>query len=64
MRILHLLFTGLLVFLLPLPGFSKDITNPISCARNRGVCIPFSCTKTWKQIGTCGPSRIKCCRKK
>uniref|UniRef100_A0A8C8YPH5 Beta/alpha-defensin C-terminal domain-containing protein n=1 Tax=Prolemur simus TaxID=1328070 RepID=A0A8C8YPH5_PROSS len=64
MRVLHLLFMVLLVCLLPLPGFSKDITNPVSCFRNKGACVPFACAARQRQVGTCGLHGLRCCRKK
>nr|CAJ01799.1 beta defensin 2 [Equus caballus] len=64
MKILHFLLAFLVVFLLPVPGFTAGIGNPISCARNRGVCIPIGCLPGMKQIGTCGLPGTKCCRKK
>uniref|UniRef100_A0A8C4N6R1 Beta/alpha-defensin C-terminal domain-containing protein n=1 Tax=Equus asinus TaxID=9793 RepID=A0A8C4N6R1_EQUAS len=51
------------VLVLETRGFTAGIGNPISCARNRGVCIPIGCLPGMKQIGTCGLPGTKCCRK-
>ncbi|XP_005373892.1 PREDICTED: beta-defensin 8-like [Chinchilla lanigera] len=61
MRILHFLFSILLVFLLTLPDFSKAVNNPVSCYKNGGSCT-FKCGTHQKYIGTCGFPFSKCCR--
>ncbi|XP_021108225.1 beta-defensin 8-like [Heterocephalus glaber] len=61
MRILHFLFSILLVFFLMLPGFSEAVNNPVSCYQNGGSCT-FKCGQRQKLIGTCGFPFSKCCR--
>ena len=52
-------FSLFLVFL----GFTQGISNPLSCRRNRGVCLPIRCPGSMRQIGTCFRPRVKCCRR-
>ncbi|NP_001075356.1 beta-defensin 4B precursor [Equus caballus] len=64
MRILHFLLAFLIVFLLPVPGFTAGIETSFSCSQNGGFCISPKCLPGSKQIGTCILPGSKCCRKK
>ena len=57
------LLTCFSLFLLFL-GFTQGVGNPVSCARNKGICVPIRCPGNMKQIGTCVGQAVKCCRKK
>ncbi|XP_032775037.1 beta-defensin 4-like [Rattus rattus] len=63
MRIHYLLLSFLLVLLSPLSVFTRRINNPFTCAHNGGICWG-PCTGSFRQIGTCGLPRIRCCRQK
>ncbi|XP_073911394.1 beta-defensin 4-like isoform X2 [Castor canadensis] len=62
MRI-HYLFTFLLGLLLPLAAFTQNVRNPVSCIANGGICWG-ACRGNFKQIGTCGLPKVRCCKKK
>ncbi|XP_036022785.1 beta-defensin 4-like [Onychomys torridus] len=62
MRIHYLLFTFLLVLLSPLTAFTQRIKNPITCITNGGICWG-ACGKGFRQIGSCGLPRVRCCKK-
>nr|ABX82806.1 beta-defensin 1 [Equus asinus] len=64
MKILHFLLAFLVVFLLPVPGFTAGTGNSVTCSKNGGFCISPKCPPGMKQIGTCGLPGSKCCRKK
>uniref|UniRef100_A0ABI0NXF4 Beta/alpha-defensin C-terminal domain-containing protein n=1 Tax=Bos taurus TaxID=9913 RepID=A0ABI0NXF4_BOVIN len=51
-------FSLFIVFL----GFTQGISNPLSCRRNKGICLPIRCPGSMRQIGTCFGPRVKCCR--
>ncbi|ELR45364.1 hypothetical protein M91_12997 [Bos mutus] len=56
MRLHHLLLGLLFLVLSAGSGFTQGISNPLSCRRNRGVCLPIRCPGSMRQIGTCfGP---------
>ncbi|XP_052018165.1 beta-defensin 4-like [Apodemus sylvaticus] len=63
MRIHYLLFPFLLVLLSPLGAFTKRINNPVTCVTNGGVCWG-ACISGFKQIGSCGLPKVRCCKKK
>uniref|UniRef100_A0A8D2F826 Beta/alpha-defensin C-terminal domain-containing protein n=1 Tax=Theropithecus gelada TaxID=9565 RepID=A0A8D2F826_THEGE len=42
---------------------SGDIRNPVTCIRSGAICYPRSCPGSYKHIGVCGVSVIKCCKK-
>ncbi|XP_032775036.1 beta-defensin 4 [Rattus rattus] len=63
MRIHYLLFSFLLVLLSPLSAFTQSVNNPITCLTKGGMCWG-PCTGGFRQIGTCGLPRVRCCKKK
>ncbi|XP_055426150.1 enteric beta-defensin-like [Bubalus kerabau] len=63
MRLHHLLLGLLFLVLSAGSGFTQGISNPLSCHRNRGVCLPIRCPGSIRQIGTCFRPRVKCCRR-
>ncbi|KAB0373682.1 hypothetical protein FD755_015341 [Muntiacus reevesi] len=44
-------------------GFTQGVRNPLSCASNRGICVPIRCPGSLRQIGTCVGAPVKCCRR-
>ncbi|NP_001032638.1 beta-defensin 5 precursor [Rattus norvegicus] len=63
MRIHYLLFSFLLVLLSPLSVFTQSINNPVSCVTHGGICWG-RCPGSFRQIGTCGLGKVRCCKKK
>ncbi|KAB0348261.1 hypothetical protein FD754_013118 [Muntiacus muntjak] len=43
--------------------FTQGVRNPLSCANNRGICVPIRCPGSLRQIGTCVGAPVKCCRR-
>ncbi|NP_777201.1 tracheal antimicrobial peptide precursor [Bos taurus] len=64
MRLHHLLLALLFLVLSASSGFTQGVGNPVSCVRNKGICVPIRCPGNMKQIGTCVGRAVKCCRKK
>ncbi|DAA14607.1 lingual antimicrobial peptide [Bos taurus] len=62
MRLHHLLLALLFLVLSAGSGFTQGISNPLSCRRNKGICLPIRCPGSMRQIGTCFGPRVKCCR--
>ncbi|XP_008839650.1 beta-defensin 4-like [Nannospalax galili] len=62
MRIHHFLFTLLLVLLSQLAAFTESRSNPITCLRRGGFCWGL-CPGGTRQIGDCGISWFRCCKK-
>ncbi|XP_073911395.1 beta-defensin 4-like isoform X3 [Castor canadensis] len=63
MRIHYLLIALLLLFLMPISAFTQNVRNPVSCIANGGICWG-ACRGNFKQIGTCGLPKVRCCKKK
>ncbi|XP_051025633.1 beta-defensin 4-like [Acomys russatus] len=63
MKLYCLLLTFLLVLLSPFPAFIQAINNPFTCLIKGGICWG-PCSKDFRQIGTCGIPKSRCCKRK
>nr|ABN72272.1 tracheal antimicrobial peptide [Bubalus bubalis]AIU56269.1 tracheal antimicrobial peptide [Bubalus bubalis] len=64
MTLHHLLLALLFLVLSASSGFTQGVGNPVSCVRNKAICVPIRSPANMKQIGSCVGRAVKCCRKK